>query len=98
MNLSIEEERAIRKLNSEAYFLRLVEINHEVGGVDVKAILENLVGLYREKFGLNNFSMNRIDEFIRGQVTQIPILKRAVAPCELQNMSCSGAELWGNNA
>lgn len=60
-------------MNAQADFLRLIEINHEVGGVDVKAILENLVGLYREKFGLNNFRMNKIDEFIRGQVTQIPI-------------------------
>lgn len=97
LNLSVEEERAIRVMNAQADFLRLIEINHEVGGVDVKAILKNLVGLYREKFGLNNFSMNRIDEFIRGQVTQVPILKRAVAPCELENMSCYGSEIWGNN-
>lgn len=98
MNLSIEEERAIRKLNSEAYFLRLVEINHDVGGINIKEILKNLVGLYRQKFNDTGFDFDKLDRFVKGHLVQDPILKRAVAPCELENMSCSGAELWGNNA
>ena len=98
MNLSIEEERAIRKLNSEAYFLRLVEINHDVGGINIKEILKNLVGLYRQKFNDTGFDFDKLDRFVKGNLVQDPILKRAVAPCEMQKMNCFGAELWGNNA
>lgn len=98
MSLSIEEERAIRRTNSEAHFLRLVEINHEVGGINTTAILENLVGYYRQtdKTNSNGFDFNKIDRFVYKkkdscQVIQDPILKRAVAPCELENMNCNGA-------
>lgn len=84
MDLTAEQDKAIQHHNSESDFLSLVERNHMIGDIDTKAILSELVGLYRVEIDQKPiFKMNMIDNWINGQLVQEPILYREPAPCEI---------------
>ena len=86
LSLSTEQEKAIRKFNSESHFLRLIEKNHDTGGIDTKGVLDNMVGLYRAELDKKpEFDFNKIDMWINGQLFQVPKLYETLAPCELKS-------------
>lgn len=84
-DLSVEQVKAIQHTNSESDFLSLVERNHIIGDIDTKAVLDNLVGLYRSEIDVKPiFKMNMIDNWVNGQLVQEPILYKPLAPCEIE--------------
>ena len=86
LSLSTEQEKAIRKFNSESHFLRLIEKNHDTGGIDTKGVLDNMVGLYRAELDKKpEFDFNKIDMWVNGQLFQVPKLYETLAPCELKS-------------
>lgn len=84
LSLSVEQEKAIRKFNSESHFLSLVEKHHDTGDIDITGVLSNIVGLYRiENDKKPEFDFNKIDMWVNGQLVQVPKLYENFAPCEL---------------
>ena len=83
MDLSLEQDKAIQYHNSESDYLSIIERNHIVGDVDPKAILDNLVGLYRAETDKKPiFKMNWIDTWVNGQLVQVPKLYDTSPPCQ----------------
>ena len=85
--MSLDTWKLLSKLLEKSIdYLSIIERNHIIGDIDPKAILDNLVGLYRaetEKKPI--FKMDWIDTWVNGQLVQVPKLYETFAPCELKS-------------